>query len=55
MDAPSSTSPVTYEVQMAAYNNQTVYLNRSPTWQNSAVNGYDATPVSTINVMEIAP
>ena len=30
-----------------------VYLNRSYYWQNSAVNGYDSAPVSTLTVMEV--
>lgn len=55
MDAPNSTAPVTYQIQMASYDGHTVFLNRSPTWQNGPASGYDATPVSTINVMEIAP
>jgi hypothetical protein len=56
MDSPATTSPVTYQVQMAAYNGQTVYLNRSALWQNGGTSGgYDATPVSTITAMEIAP
>lgn len=35
MDAPGTTGPVTYDVQMAAYDTQTVYLNRNAAWQNS--------------------
>ncbi|MFB0965655.1 MAG: hypothetical protein QMC36_08485 [Patescibacteria group bacterium] len=54
VDAPASASPVTYEIQMAAYDTKTVYLNRSPTWQSGASQGYDATPVSSLTVMEIA-
>ncbi|MDQ1343974.1 MAG: hypothetical protein QG650_694 [Patescibacteria group bacterium] len=53
MDSPTTTAPVTYEVQMAAYSGYSVYLNRSPAWQNAAASGYDATPVSTITAMEI--
>lgn len=53
MDSPGTASSVTYSVQMAAYDTQTVYLNRSKNWQNSAVNGYDAAPVSTLTVMEV--
>lgn len=53
MDAPATTSPVTYDIQMAAYNGHTAYLNRNATWQNSITGGYDATPVSTFTVMEI--
>lgn len=53
MDSPNTTSAVTYDVQMAAYDANTVYLNRSPNWQANAAGGYDATPVSTLTVMEI--
>lgn len=53
MDSPATTSPVTYDVQMAAYDANTVYLNRSVNWQANAAAGYDATPVSTLTVMEI--
>lgn len=53
MDSPNTTSAVTYDVQMAAYDTQTVYLNRNAAWQNSIAGGYDATPVSTLTVMEI--
>lgn len=54
MDLPATTQPVTYEIQMAAYNWQTVYLNRSHMWQNSLAWWYDASPVSSMTIMEIA-
>lgn len=53
-DSPSTTSAVTYKIQMASYNWTTVYLNRSHNWQNFPANGYDATPVSSMVAMEIA-
>lgn len=54
VDSPATASPVTYEIQMAAYAGQTVYLNRSHTWQSGAPSGYDATPVSSLTVMELS-
>lgn len=54
LDAPATTSPVTYEIQMAAYAGHTVYLNRSATWQSGAASGYDATPVSSLTVTELS-
>lgn len=53
MDTPSTTSPTTYQIQMAAYAGQTVFLNRSYIWQNNPASWYDATPVSSMTVMEI--
>lgn len=53
MDSPATTSAVTYEIQMAAYEGYTAYLNRNAAWQNSITGGYDATPVSSLTVMEI--
>lgn len=53
-DSPGMTSELTYVVQAASYAGSTLYINRSHTWQNSAANGYDAVPVSTLTVMEIA-
>ncbi len=54
LDSPATASPVTYEIQMASYAGQTVYLNRSHNWQSSLANGYDATPVSSLTVMELS-
>ena len=54
VDTPSTTSAITYQIQMAAYSWQTVYLNRSLNWQNNSAGGYDATPVSSLVAMEIA-
>ena len=52
-DAPSTTDEIVYTLYMGAYNGQTVYLNRSQTWQNSNVNGYDAVPSSNMIVWEV--
>ena len=54
IDVPNTVNPLTYQIQMASYDGQTVYLNRSYNWQNSPANGYDAVPVSSFVVMEIA-
>lgn len=54
LDSPATTSVLTYKVQAAAYAGQTLFINRSNAWANSAANGYDAVPVSTLTVMEIA-
>jgi hypothetical protein len=53
-DLPNSTSPLTYQIQAAAYNGLTVYVNRTQTWQNLAGSGYESVPVSSLVVMEIA-
>jgi len=50
--AVSTTSQVTYKLQMKTYSTYTVYLNRSSGFQNN-VAGYDTTPISTITAMEI--
>ena len=52
-DVSGSTNQLTYQIQAASYNGQTVYLNRSHTWQNDASSGYDAVPSSTVTLMEI--
>lgn len=54
MDAPASTSALTYQVAVAGYSGSTIYLNRSHNWQNSPAGGYDSVPVSSIILMEIA-
>ena len=53
-DLPNSTSALTYQIQAAAYSGLTVYVNRTQTWQNLPSNGYEAVPVSSLVVMEIA-
>ena len=53
-DSPSTTSAITYQVQIGSYSGNTpVYLNRSYQFQ-SAANDYDTIPVSTIVLMEVA-
>jgi hypothetical protein len=53
LDAPGSTSTQTYEIDIGGYTTSyTVYVNRSEAYQNAA--DYDATPISTLTVMEIA-
>lgn len=52
--SPSSTSALTYQVQLGGYSSSPiVYLNRSEAFQVSA-NNYDTIPLSTITLMEIA-
>lgn len=52
LDSPSTTSPITYKLQLASYTNTATYINRSYQWQNQSA--YDATPITTITAMEIA-
>jgi hypothetical protein len=54
VDTPATTSPLTYRIDAAAYNGNTFYLNRSTAWQNQPTLGYDAMPVSSMIIMEIA-
>jgi hypothetical protein len=49
--AVSTTSQVTYKLQMKNYSTNTVYLNRSSRFDNTAQ--YDSTPISTITAMEV--
>ena len=54
IDSPSSTSALTYQVQIGGYGSAPiVYLNRQETFQVGA-NNYDTIPLSTITLMEIA-
>jgi hypothetical protein len=53
-DLPGSTAALTYQIQAAAYSGQTIFLNRNSGWQNAPASGYDAVPVSSLIVMEIA-
>lgn len=48
------TFAVTYKIQVANYEGQAWYVNRSETYQNGGTAGYDAVPLSTITLMEIA-
>ena len=55
--SPSSTSALTYQVQLGGYSGTPiVYLNRSEAFQNygSGTGNYDTIPLSTITLMEIA-
>jgi hypothetical protein len=52
LDSPSTTSSITYKIQIGAYSGNGVFINRSAIYQNTA--NYDTTPLSTITVMEIA-
>jgi hypothetical protein len=53
-DTPSTTSAITYHVQIGGYSASPImYLNRSETFQVSA-GEYDTVPVSTLTLMEIA-
>jgi hypothetical protein len=53
-DLPTTTSAIIYQVQLGGYSGApAVFLNRSGAFQLSA-NNYDAVPVSTITLMEIA-
>lgn len=54
LHSPSSTSALTYQVQLGGYSGTPiVYLNRSEAFQAAAGN-YDTMPLSTITLMEIA-
>jgi hypothetical protein len=53
-DLPGSTAAQTYQIQAASYSGTTIFLNRNSGWQNAPASGYDAVPVSSLVVMEIA-
>jgi hypothetical protein len=53
LDEPATTSQITYKIQVAGYNGQTWYLNRSSVFQDGGTQGYDAMPLSVITLMEI--
>ena len=54
LDAPSTTSNVTYKVQFRARGDTgTAYINRTPRNSNDS-NGWDVNGVSSLTVMEIA-
>lgn len=52
-DLPGNTSALTYQIQAAAYNGQTIYVNRNSGWQNQPASGYDPVPVSSLIAMEV--
>jgi hypothetical protein len=54
LSGQSSTFAVTYKIQVASYNGTNWYLNRGAVYQNGGTGGYDAVPLSTITLMEIA-
>lgn len=52
--SPSSTSTLTYSIQMRGYSSSpTIYVNRTESYQNGGSN-YDNVPISTLTLMEIA-
>ena len=51
LDAPSSTSSLTYKVQAFCEASSTLYINSCETWSNDATK-FGA--VSTLTVMEVA-
>jgi len=54
LNGQSSTFPVTYKIQVSSLINNTWYLNRNAAYQNQGASGYDAVPLSTLTLMEIA-
>ena len=55
LHSPSSTSALTYQVQLGGYSaSPIVYLNRSEAFQVFGTGNYDTMPLSTITLMEIA-
>jgi len=54
LDTPSTTNQITYKIQVGSYSNVDWYVNRGKTFQNGTTLGYDAIPLSTITLMEIA-
>ena len=52
LDSPSTTSAITYTIQVLSSNGQTLYINRSAR-DNDAI-AYDGRSVSSLTVMEIA-
>ena len=51
IDAPSTTSPVTYSIYSSGENTDTVYLNRTDENSDSASH---YRPISTITLMEVS-
>ena len=55
LDTPNTTLEITYKIQIAAYGGTVAYgINRSSLYQDGGAAGYDATPISTITLMEIS-
>jgi hypothetical protein len=52
LDSPSTTSAVTYKIQVATYSTRTVYVNRSNNFQAGTT--YDTLVPSSITLMEIS-
>tara|TARA_Y100000022_G_scaffold188255_1_gene186417 strand:- start:2323 stop:2871 length:549 start_codon:yes stop_codon:yes gene_type:complete len=53
LDSPATTSEIIYSLDIGGYStSHTVYLNRNDADSNTAA--YDATPISTLTLMEIA-
>ena len=52
IDEPSTTSAVTYKIQLAAYSNVVVYVNRSHAFQAGTT--YDGVQASSITAMELS-
>jgi len=52
LDAPATTSALTYKIQMASASGATMYVNRTSADRNTS--GYDPRAASSITVMEIA-
>lgn len=52
IDSPSTTSSITYSIQIKSSNGTTVYVNRSV--RDADAGTYDARTVSSITVMEVA-
>tara|TARA_B100001989_G_C24201550_1_gene298650 strand:- start:37 stop:567 length:531 start_codon:yes stop_codon:yes gene_type:complete len=52
IDTPSTTSAVTYKIQLAAYSTVVVYVNRSHSHQNASE--YDGCQASSITAMELS-
>lgn len=52
IDSPSTTSAITYTIQVKSSNGTTLFVNRSP--RDADAGTYDARTVSSITVMEIA-
>ena len=53
LDSPSTTSATTYKIRVGSYNGNNVYVNRNSVYQDNS-GGYDAIPMSTITLTEIA-
>jgi hypothetical protein len=52
LDSPATTSPCVYSLQIASYSTNSVFVNRSNSWQDVSGN-YDGTMSSSMTVMEI--